>query len=429
MTRTKLPPGPPADGWLSGPPDLPDEDSSSPGLTIMEVCKSEPEETPCDSRVMFDSATRTSFSQTQLTENSVLIKKEKMEETPAVISNLQENKVSNNTSARSGITLHGYARPGVSSAAEANVSGSTPVLLLVRCDTTSNGCKADATSEPATDKDKHATFVCGEDYPGEFGLQLRFCDSGMTKSVSFTYSPILDKLFCQVGKTCPVKVLVGKLPPPGAVVRATAVYKKSEHVGEAVRCCPHHQLSDTSDQRAHIIRIEGNQRVQYEEDPANQRLSAVRPFYERPHSLYSAAGAHTPPHLLLLKFMCKSSCMGGMNRRPILAIVTLESAEGRVLGRRVFEVRVCACPGRDRKHEESTVKSIKHQGRRRTPAATPAASPAPLTEKLNAEQSSSDEDEDDDEVFIIRVRGRKRYAMLRKINEGLELREKYKKNG
>lgn len=36
-------------------------------------------------------------------------------------------------------------------------------------------------------------------------------------------------------------VLVGREPPQGAVLRATAIYKKSEHVSEVVIRCPHHQ--------------------------------------------------------------------------------------------------------------------------------------------------------------------------------------------
>lgn len=36
-------------------------------------------------------------------------------------------------------------------------------------------------------------------------------------------------------------MLVGREPPQGAVLRATAIYKKSEHVSEVVIRCPHHQ--------------------------------------------------------------------------------------------------------------------------------------------------------------------------------------------
>lgn len=58
------------------------------------------------------------------------------------------------------------------------------------------------------------------------------------------YSEPLNKLFCQLAKTSPIEVLVGKEPPAGALLRATAVYKKTEHVAEVVRRCPHHQKED-----------------------------------------------------------------------------------------------------------------------------------------------------------------------------------------
>lgn len=59
------------------------------------------------------------------------------------------------------------------------------------------------------------------------------------------YSELLNKLYCQLSKTSPVEVLVSKEPPHGAVLRATAVYKNTEHVADVVRRCPHHQNEDS----------------------------------------------------------------------------------------------------------------------------------------------------------------------------------------
>lgn len=55
--------------------------------------------------------------------------------------------------------------------------------------------------------------------------------------------------------------------------------------------------------------------------------------------------------VFFLQFMCLGSCVGGPNRRPIQIVFTLEY-ENQVLGRRAVEVRICACPGRDRKADE-----------------------------------------------------------------------------
>lgn len=53
----------------------------------------------------------------------------------------------------------------------------------------------------------------------------------------------------------------------------------------------------------------------------------------------------------MFAFMCFSSCASGPSRRPVEVIFTLER-DGHTLGRRVVEIRVCACPGRDRKSDE-----------------------------------------------------------------------------
>ncbi|XP_037614745.1 cellular tumor antigen p53 [Sebastes umbrosus] len=261
-----------------------------------------------------------------------------------------------------------------------------------------------------------STVPVTTDYPGEYGFQLRFQKSGTAKSVTSTYSELLNKLYCQLAKTSPIEVLVSKELPPGAVLRATAVYKKTEHVAEVVRRCPHHQNEDAAEHRSHLIRVEGSQRAQYFENAHTKRQSVTVPY--EPPQLGSEITT------ILLSFMCNSSCMGGMNRRPILTILTLETPEGLVLGRRCFEVRVCACPGRDRKtEEENSAKNGTKQTKKRK--STPA--PAPDATSIKKAKSASSAEEEDKDVFVLHVRGRERYEMLKKINDGQELLDKQNK--
>lgn len=264
------------------------------------------------------------------------------------------------------------------------------------------------------------------DYPGEYNFRLCFNQSSTTKSVTSTYSETLNKLYCQLAKTCPADVVLDKEPPHGAILRATAIYKKPEHVSEVVLRCPHHQnVSENNEgfaDRSHLIRLEGSQRVQYLEDPNTKRQSVTVP--------YEAPQLGSKCTTILLNYMCNSSCMGGMNRRPILTIMTLETQDGKVLGRQSFEVRVCACPGRDRKNEEKNInKNVEKTttGNKRMNTQLTSTS-----EAKKIKQGSSSEDE----IFVLHVRGKERFKMLKTINESLELmdaipikdKEKYKRS-
>uniref|UniRef100_A0A8C3N808 Cellular tumor antigen p53 n=1 Tax=Geospiza parvula TaxID=87175 RepID=A0A8C3N808_GEOPR len=199
----------------------------------------------------------------------------------------------------------------------------------------------------------------------------------------------------------------GPAAPRGAAARP-GVYKKAEHVAEVVRRCPHHERaggdSDGNAPAQHLIRVEGNPQARYQDDETTKRHSVAVP-YEPPE-----VGSECTT--VLYNFMCNSSCMGGMNRRPILTILTLETPGGQILGRRCFEVRVCACPGRDRRHEEETQrKRGGAKGGAKRALSPPAEAP---------ESSKKRAQEPDDDIFLLRVRGRKRYEMFCKVNYALE---------
>ena len=53
--------------------------------------------------------------------------------------------------------------------------------------------------------------------------------------------------------------------------------------------------------------------------------------------------------------MCLGSDVGGINRRPLKVIFTLETSQEVVVGRKVFDVRICSCPKRDKHQEEERI--------------------------------------------------------------------------
>ncbi|XP_057682309.1 tumor protein p73 isoform X2 [Corythoichthys intestinalis] len=260
------------------------------------------------------------------------------------------------------------------------------------------------------------------DYPGPHAFQVSFQQSSTAKSATWTYSPLLKKLYCQIAKTCPIQIKLSSSPPHGSIIRAMPVYKKAEHVTEVVKRCPNHELGrDFNDGQAapasHLIRVEGNNLCQYIDDAVTGRQSVLVP-YEIPQ-------VGTEYTTILYNFMCNSSCVGGMNRRPILIIITLESRDGQVLGRRSFEGRICACPGRDRKADEDHFKeqqSMNESVAKNTSTIKRNFKPSPpniSSPNVNIRKRRHGEDE----IYYIPVRGRENFELLMKIKDSLELVE------
>uniref|UniRef100_A0A2K6FGK8 Cellular tumor antigen p53 n=1 Tax=Propithecus coquereli TaxID=379532 RepID=A0A2K6FGK8_PROCO len=260
------------------------------------------------------------------------------------------------------------------------------------------------------------------DYPGPHHFEVTFQQSSTAKSATWTYSPLLKKLYCQIAKTCPIQVKVSTPPPPGTAIRAMPVYKKAEHVTDIVKRCPNHELGrdfneGQSAPASHLIRVEGNNLSQYVDDPVTGRQSVVVP-YEPPQ-------VGTEFTTILYNFMCNSSCVGGMNRRPILIIITLETRDGQVLGRRSFEGRICACPGRDRKADEDHYRE--QQALNESSAKNGAASKRAFKQSPPAVPALGTgvkkRRHGDEDTYHLHVRGRENFEILMKLKESLELME------
>lgn len=255
---------------------------------------------------------------------------------------------------------------------------------------------------------KSAAIPALTEYPGANEFEIYFGESteSAVKSAEYTHSLSLGKLFVKMNVPCPIQFRCSNDPPKGSVIRAMPVYIRSEHVTEVVSRCPNHQIQDPNQALSrHLIRAEkqGHEAAKYETNQ-DGRESVMVP-YRSPE-----VGARYIT--VLYRFMCLSSCVGGINRRPIITVFTLESPDGVVLGRRFVEVRVCSCPGRDRTQEEKR--------KRKKTEGYPDMLPKKKKPLISLQESASDGNQ---EEFFLRVRGKEKYLILKKIKEALDLKE------
>ncbi|KAI5741806.1 hypothetical protein M8J76_017210 [Diaphorina citri] len=192
------------------------------------------------------------------------------------------------------------------------------------------------------------------DYPGEYNFEILLDGTG-SGFKAWMYSYELNKVFIDIGKVLPIQVKLlykhDEPAPPPLFLRATPIYSQDDHRGRPVERCPLH-VSDALCNEInkgfeavvkHIVRCT-SAHCQYPMDERSGRHTCVTPLSP------PQPGADTVT--LMYSFVCKTSCLGGMDRRPILLLLTLENQHGQILGRRSLSVKVCACPKRDKEKEE-----------------------------------------------------------------------------
>lgn len=253
------------------------------------------------------------------------------------------------------------------------------------------------------------TVPSNTNYPGEYGFEISFATpSKETKSTTWTYSDMLKKLYVRMATTCPVRFKAARTPPPGCVIRSMPIFMKPEHVQETVKRCPNHATSKENNENHpapnHLVRCE-HKLAKYVEDGYTSRQSVIIP-HESPQ-----AGSEWVTNLF--QFMCLGSCVGGPNRRPLQIVFTLEK-DNQVLGRRAVEVRICACPGRDRKADEKAAMPVSQQKKAGFSRLT-------MGTEVTAVTQGGKKRKLDDDTYTITVRGKENYELLCKIRDSLEI--------
>jgi len=184
-----------------------------------------------------------------------------------------------------------------------------------------------------------------QNYSGPFNFSASVTQlSESTKNKHWAYSQKLEKLYVDLDHWIQLEFLA----PPGFYIRALPVFTQPTDIRKPVKRCPSHaSLTDRTNQNfrypEHLIRVAGED-TSYQEDLTTGRLSVVFPV------LAPAPGSDFTTRQI--KFMCLSSDMGGICRRPVNMVLTLEDGAGVVFGRKVFDLRLCSCPKRDKNQDE-----------------------------------------------------------------------------
>ena len=255
------------------------------------------------------------------------------------------------------------------------------------------------------------------DWPGDFRFKLKLPSSGKARDPQ--YSSYLNKLYIAQNRAVTLTLSTSAPATVPLSLRAQLVFTSPDHQKDPVRVCYQHSHTGGGTPRtealaSHVL-----------------RLTAGEPHVDVKYLHFTDTGKHAvlvsplPPPApgtctvpITIRFTDLSSCPGGINRREIAVVFTLES-KGRVVGRKVLPVRVCTCPKRDRQHDEkerggsSSSSSGRVPGGKRAPPETLVQSESQVGEVAGGQVQPSTSGVA--EEFWVLAKGAENYKALKQV--------------
>ena len=193
--------------------------------------------------------------------------------------------------------------------------------------------------------------------PGRFDFTLKkFINDPtkpITKSIPFTYSQALDKIFYKVGVEVPIVFKFSKVIPASAKIFITIMFKNKEHKHQRVhRCAVHVDHKSIHPERFMTLKRDDN--------PSNYDC-----FHKGHDSVNFEVGAASRDGQLVVmgEFHCLNSCVSGYRRRDLVMLCQLYY-HGEIVGTSFCDIHVSTSPGRDRKtKEEKALKLCNHKSK------------------------------------------------------------------
>eukprot|EP00052_Salpingoeca_macrocollata_P019030 m.157093 g.157093 ORF g.157093 m.157093 type:complete len:830 (+) comp20844_c1_seq6:858-3347(+) len=250
------------------------------------------------------------------------------------------------------------------------------------------------------------------DIDDDFGFSVKPVEeeiSVTSRAVSWTYSSLTKMMFVNMDCDFPLRISYSKPIPAGAVVRVMPRFSKAEHSKIVAARCPNH-VSLACDvlmvaPPEHLVRCNFPNAVYHTDDITGR------------HSVIISCEAGVKEQVELFRMMCFSSCAGGINRRPLELVFTLEY-RNQIVGRQVLPIRVCACPGRDKKNAEKLV--LKNDPDMLVAATGKKKQHPKVARNHTITAICKHTDDPDTTEYTVEIKGTENYKMVSKVVEALD---------